>query len=87
MRSNKQVQEEETAMYVHKSTAIVEIIARLRYWYLRRMKQAEPIEHIEYHDNRWYKFDRHSKIVKVSLTYFDLMQPYQPPQSYSLTSY
>ena len=80
MRSNGQMQAEETSMYIHKSNAIVELTARFRYWYLRNVKQAEPIDHIEYRNRHWYKFDRHSKVVKISLTYFELMQPYYPPQ-------
>ena len=67
-------------MYIYTSNSIVELAARCRYWYLHHVKKAEPIEHIEYHDHHWYKFDRHSKVVKISLTYFDLMQPHRPPQ-------
>ncbi len=65
-------------MYIYTSNTIVELTARFRYWYLRNIKQAESIDHIEYRDHHWYKLDRYSKIVKISLTYFDLMQPDKP---------
>ncbi len=66
-------------MYVYTSNLMVELMARSRYWYLCHIKKVQPIEHIEYHHRHWYKLDRHCRIVKISLTYFELMQPKSAP--------
>ena len=68
-------------MYIHTWNILLELVARTRYLFLRYLQKAEPIGHIEYRHHRWYKLDGHRKVVKISMTYFDLMQPYWVPHS------
>lgn len=63
-------------MCIHKSNRFVEFLARARYLALSRFGKTGPVEHIEYRDSRWYKFDRHNRVVKIAMTYFEVMQPY-----------
>ncbi len=63
-------------MCIHKSNRFIEFLARVRYVVLSRIIKAEPVEHIEYRDSRWYKFDRQNRVVKIAMTYFEVMQPY-----------
>jgi hypothetical protein len=62
-------------MYMHSSNLVFEQIARFRYYYLHNVKKVDPVEHIEYRDHRWYKLDRNGKVIRVSMTYYELMQP------------
>jgi hypothetical protein len=63
-------------MYIHSSRLVFELIARCRYYYLHDVKKVDPVEHIEYRDHRWYKLDRDGKVIRVSMTYYELMQPH-----------
>jgi hypothetical protein len=63
-------------MYMYSSNLVFEQIARFRYYYLHNVKKVDPVEHIEYRDQRWYKLDRYGKVTRVSMTYYELMQPH-----------
>lgn len=62
-------------MYIQTPNFLFELLARIQYLFLHHIKKVEPIAHVEYRHHRWYKLDRHCKVVKVSRTYFDIMQP------------
>lgn len=63
-------------MYIWQSNLLIELLIRVRYFSLRYLQRAEPINHVEYHRHRWYRLDRHGQVIKVAKTYFDVMQPY-----------
>lgn len=63
-------------MYIRKSNTLVELLARGRYLILHYLQKAEPITHVEYRHHRWYKLDSHGRVIKVTKTYFEVMQPY-----------
>ena len=62
-------------MYIRSPNTCFELIAKVRYFFLRHVKKVELISHIEYRHRRWYQLDEHCKVIKVARTYFEVMQP------------